>query len=401
MNAILHARLGDVCDIQIGRTPPRAEPRYWGVGYPWLSIADMSQGKDIVTTKESITDAAVSSRNCQLIPAGTVVFSFKLSVGKVGILRKDMFTNEAIAALSVRDERRLDSAYLYHALRALDLRGIGEQAVKGITLNSQSLASLAVPLPSIGVQRRVVAVLDKADAIRRRRVESVQLMDQLLRSSFLEAFGDPVSNSLEWPAKQLGEIALVRRGASPRPIEEHLGGTVPWIKIGDATGATGLYIDRTDEHVTEAGAARSVRLMPGSVVIANSGVSLGFARILRISGCIHDGWLSIEQLSDNVHPLYFVSLVNLMTRRLRTIAPSGTQPNLNIGIARALRIPIPPLAKQERFAELVVSADAARSRSMQAELLSVRLCDSLAQQLLGKRRAAELRTPAHVDTLQA
>ena len=92
MSEWLMVKLGEVCRISIGKTPARKEPRYWGDGLPWLSIKDMNQGPLLNTTSETITNTALSELNISPYPAGTVLFSFKLSIGKVGITTKPMVT---------------------------------------------------------------------------------------------------------------------------------------------------------------------------------------------------------------------------------------------------------------------------------------------------------------------
>ena len=112
--------LGELCDVQIGKTPKRAEARFWGEGHPWLSISDMNQGRELSVTSETITQAAVDELNCRAVDAGTVLLSFKLSIGKVGVAGIRMFTNEAIAHLPIVDDR-LETDYLYWALRVRSL----------------------------------------------------------------------------------------------------------------------------------------------------------------------------------------------------------------------------------------------------------------------------------------
>src|SRR5690349_1826631 len=94
------AFLGDLCDIRIGRTPSRARRDYWEGNKPWLSISDMNQGRDLQSTRECISDSASAAMPFQ-VEVGTVVLSFKLSIGKVGIVQTPMYTNEAIAALPI------------------------------------------------------------------------------------------------------------------------------------------------------------------------------------------------------------------------------------------------------------------------------------------------------------
>lgn len=186
--------LSELCEINIGKTPARAKDAYWGVGHPWLSIADMNQGLNLSETKEQITDAAVKETNIKLVPKGTVLFSFKLSIGKIGVAQIPLYTNEAIAALPILDEGRLCREYLVYALSKMDASKTTDRAVMGATLNKRKLAELKIPLPPLTEQKRIAAILDKADAIRRKRQQAIQLADEFLRSVFLDMFGDPVTN---------------------------------------------------------------------------------------------------------------------------------------------------------------------------------------------------------------
>src|SRR6266480_8059283 len=127
--------LSDVCEINIGRTPSRSEPAYWGQGQPWLSIADMSQGRELRSTKEHITSLAADTVMGPIVPPGTVALSFKLSIGKVGIIRIPMYTNEAIATLPIRSAGVLDADFLQWALRTINLTAETDDAAMGKTLN--------------------------------------------------------------------------------------------------------------------------------------------------------------------------------------------------------------------------------------------------------------------------
>jgi type I restriction enzyme, S subunit len=185
------APLGDLCDIVIGRTPSRNRPELWGGDRPWLSIADMNQGRRIRTTKERITAQGVTESGSRLIPIGTVLLSFKLSIGKVAVSEIDTYTNEAIAGLPIQNSERLFRDFLFWSLLSIRLDEEVDEAAKGKTLNKAKLERLLIPLPPLNEQKQIAAVLDKADALRRQRQESLQLTKKLLPSVFTDMFGDP------------------------------------------------------------------------------------------------------------------------------------------------------------------------------------------------------------------
>ncbi|WP_240494335.1 restriction endonuclease subunit S [Pantoea sp. 1.19] len=181
-------KLIDVCEINIGKTPSRSNSKYWGNGHRWLSIADMNQGKWISNTKEQITDLAIKESGIKKVPANTVLFSFKLSIGKVCLSETDIYTNEAIAALPIKNKSQLDTIYLSHVMKTLVFSDMTDNAVMGATLNKKKLADIRIPLPSIEEQKRIAAILDKADSIRQNREQAIKLADAFLHTTFLEMF---------------------------------------------------------------------------------------------------------------------------------------------------------------------------------------------------------------------
>lgn len=151
--------LGDLCRVQIGRTPSRDNPDYWGGPHPWATISDLTGGT-LTATREGVTDLAVEQARLPPVAAGTLLYSFKLTIGKMAFAATDLYTNEAIAALTPRDARFLDPKYLHYALSVLDADAGATTAVMGRTLNSQTLAALRVARPPIDVQIQTVRELE-------------------------------------------------------------------------------------------------------------------------------------------------------------------------------------------------------------------------------------------------
>ena len=203
--------LSELCEIVIGRTPSRSKPEYWGKGYEWLSISDMNEKKYISVTKETITDEGASLCKDKLLSINTVVFSFKLSIGKVSILDAPMYTNEAIVGLPIKDPSLLYTDYLYYVLKTLDVSSKTDRAVMGATLNKKKLEQIKIPLPPLEEQKRIAKILDKADEIRHKRKESIRLTDELLRSTFLDMFGDIVGKN--WILFTVEDIIKQRRNS--------------------------------------------------------------------------------------------------------------------------------------------------------------------------------------------
>ena len=254
--------LGQLCDVQIGRTPTRAEARFWGEEHPWLSISDMNQGRELETTSERVTQTAVDELNLRLVAPGTVLLSFKLSIGKIGIACRPMYTNEAIAHLPIVDDR-IERDYLYWALRTVPLAAEADRAALGATLNKAKLEKIPIPLPPIEEQRRIAAVLDAAEGLRDKRRHVIAKLETLTQAIFIEMFGD---RGL-WTVDKLGDHVPTTSGGTPsRSRTEYFGGPVPWVKSGELASGN---VTKTEESITEEGVANSsAKLMPPGTVSA-------------------------------------------------------------------------------------------------------------------------------------
>lgn len=157
-------RFSDICNFKIGKTPKRADTRYWNDGeIPWVSISDLIDGREINNTKERITylaDKEVFKGN--ISKKGTLIMSFKLSIGKVSILAMDAYHNEAIISIKPYiDYNEILKMYLFKVLPILDLVSDTKNAVKGSTLNSESIRNILVPLPPLEEQKRIVDKIEE------------------------------------------------------------------------------------------------------------------------------------------------------------------------------------------------------------------------------------------------
>ena len=253
--------------------------------------------------------------------------------------------------------------YLYYFFNTLSLPN------DGYSRHFKYLKQVVIPLPNIQYQNKIANILDQAQRLIDKRKEQIALLDELVQSVFYDMFGDPVLNKKGWHADLLGNKCNVFRGGSPRPIKNYLGGDIPWIKIGDATNGENIYLYDTKEKIIEEGVKKS-RLVPkGSLIFANCGVSLGFARIIKFDGCIHDGWLSFESISNDINKIYLLKLLNLYTDYFRKTAPEGTQPNLNTKIMKDFKIIIPPIDLQVEYVNTILKME------QQKELLNKSLAE--------------------------
>jgi len=199
-------KLGELVTIKGGGTPSKKIEEYWNGNIPWASVKDL-KSNEISKTVDTITELGVNNSATNVIPAGTILTATRMALGKFAINTIDMAINQDLKALFINDNKIVDRDFLIRFLESktqfIDSEGKGA-TVKGITLDF--LKSLEIPLPPLDEQKRIAAILDKADAIRRKRQQAIELADDFLRSVFLDMFGDPVTNPKGWEVKKFGEV---------------------------------------------------------------------------------------------------------------------------------------------------------------------------------------------------
>ena len=157
-------RFSNIVSMTIGKTPARGEQTYWINGkYNWVSISDMVDGGSISTTKEKVSDLAVKEVfSAPISEKGSLLMSFKLSIGKTSILDIDAYHNEAIITIRpVIDKEYVMRNYLFKVLPLIANLGESKVAIKGKTLNSKSLSNLLIPLPPLQEQQRIIEQMNR------------------------------------------------------------------------------------------------------------------------------------------------------------------------------------------------------------------------------------------------
>ncbi|HEL2110275.1 TPA: restriction endonuclease subunit S [Streptococcus suis] len=160
-NSWSYVRFGGIVLFNIGKTPPRSEPTYWGVDIPWVSISDMPNSGYITKTKECISHLAIKQTNIKIVPADTLLMSFKLSIGKVAILDVPASHNEAIISIfPYSDKKNIIRNYLMMFLPLISTAGNSKDAIKGKTLNSTSISELLIPISNYQEMKKIVSKVD-------------------------------------------------------------------------------------------------------------------------------------------------------------------------------------------------------------------------------------------------
>ena len=212
-------KLKEIFDLQMGKTPSRNNSDYWNTkDYKWISIADLTKtGKYISKTKEYLSEQAVEESGIKVIPANTVVMSFKLSIGKTAITAEDMYSNEAIMAFLDKKVVDILPEYIFYMFKYKNWDEGSNKAVMGKTLNKVTLSEVEIEVCPVEEQRAIVNFLDKVMSVSVRREKELILLDDLIKARFVEMFGNPVTNEKGWKQKQLSEITTkLGSGSTPK-----------------------------------------------------------------------------------------------------------------------------------------------------------------------------------------
>jgi type I restriction enzyme S subunit len=160
----------------------------------------------------------------------------------------------------------------------------------------------------------------------------------------------------EWKEYKIGDVCKIKRGASPRPIQQFLSNKgMPWVKIADATASNSMFLDGTQEYIIEEGVSKSVTVLPGTLIVSNSATP-GLPKVIRIKACVHDGWLVISDFKGVLRDFMYYKFVDIR-RNLSNQANGSVFQNLKTDIVRDYSINIPSLKTQEKIVSILKSLD--------------------------------------------
>ena len=383
-------KLGEVCEINIGRTPERGNSKMWDkekkTENVWLSIADLNNTENgyISDSTEYVSDNAVPKM--KLVKANTLLMSFKLTIGRCAITKRDLFTNEAIAALPILD-KNLDLFFLKYYLENFDWAKLteGDVKVKGKTLNKEKLKEVPITLPPLEEQKRIVKILDEKfaqlETIKTNAQTNLQNAKDLFQSQLTKAFSNTT-----WKKAKLEDIALdFSRGKSkhrPRNDKCLFGGNYPFIQTGDIRNAD-KYVTDYSETYNETGLAQS-KLWPAGTLCITIAANIAETAILSFPCCFPDsviGFIPNEKLTT-VDFVYY--LIQFFKSELQNLSKGAAQDNLNLTKFENMNFPLPPLPEQKRIVKELDTLSEKVRQLQEIYTKQISDCDELKQSLLAK-----------------
>nr|QOI90347.1 hypothetical protein HWQ62_00210 [Pyramimonas orientalis virus] len=206
-NSIVLKTLGEVCSFNIGGTPSRYNKEYYDNGtHLWCSVKELNGGI-IFDTKEKITDSGIKNSSVKLFPVGTILISFKLSIGKTAIVGKELYTNEAIAGINTSNSNVLNQKYLYHYLSLNDFSHLGSGIIGGGSLNKKSIENIPIHIPSVEVQTELVKNLDFIQEHIKTNKNKIEQIQEFVNMYLRHQTGNSVNE-----IQSVGEVCEIHNG---------------------------------------------------------------------------------------------------------------------------------------------------------------------------------------------
>ena len=350
------ARLDEIFDLQMGKTPSRNNADYWTDGqYDWVSIADLgSYQKYVEDTKERISALAVQESGIKSVPANTVIMSFKLSLGKTAITQEPVYTNEAIMAFIPTGKYAVLPDYFYYLFSAKDWTKGTNRAVMGTTLKKATLGAVSITVPPIDEQRKIAAILDKVSDLIAKRRQQLDTLDELVKARFVEMFGDPVGNPMGWEKIALGKRCDIVTGNTPsRADPENYGNFIEWIK-SDNINTPAVLLTEAQEYLSETGFHKCRFVEAGSLLmtcIAGSINCIGNVAVTDRRVAFNQQINAIVPKQDDVLYLYWLML--LSKPAIHSTINMALKGILGKGQLSEMAFPFPPLELQNQFSVFV------------------------------------------------
>lgn len=354
--------LGDLVDIKGGGTPSRSVAKYWNGGIPWATVKDF-KGTRLKSTQETISLDGLKNSASNLIESGCIILPSRMAVGKVAINTTKMAINQDLKALKIKDPRKVDLNYLFRSILSkahlLERQSKGA-TVKGITLDV--IQGIDISLPPLKEQKRIAAILDKADALRSKREKAIALTDELLRSVFLDMFGDPIINSKEWDICPFSKcVKRIVGGWSANGLARAAANNeLGVLKISAVTsGVFKPFENKAVENVPKA--KKLIFPRKGDLLFSRANTRELVAAMCIVEEDVDNLFLPdklwridlIESKATSEYIKYLFSYPEFRKRLCeKATGTSGSMLNISKGKLVEHLIPIPPLDKQKIFSNI-------------------------------------------------
>ncbi|MDM8207224.1 restriction endonuclease subunit S [Bacteroides gallinaceum] len=355
------------------------------IGWQGLTTGEyLPQGDYVLVTGTDFNDGYIDWKNCYYvskwrydqdiniqIKEGDVLISKDGTIGKVAFLDSipgPGTLNSGVFVVRPKQDNVMNKAYLSWIFKSIWFKSFIDQLTAGSTINhlyQKDFVKFQLVYPNdISEQSRIATALSAIDNLiselgklidKKRAIKQGAMQQLLTGKKRLKGFNEP------WVEKKLGEDALILRGGSPRPIEDYITDSqdgLNWIKIGDVK-PNDKYFRKTAEKIKKEGLNKTRQVKKGDFILSNS-MSFGRPYILDIDGCIHDGWLVIQDYQETYDMLflYYILCSDAVMNQYASMAAGSSVQNLNKEkVANVLLYAPSSLKEQSAIAKVLSSMD--------------------------------------------
>ena len=356
------ARLGDVCKVVSGSTPKTSIAEYWDGNVKWITPAELDEDSYYITDSvRHISEKGRIKTGLSYMPVGTVILSSRAPIGKTAIAGCELCCNQGFKNLICSDA--INNEYLYYFLKNSTeyLNSLGRGATFK-EISKSIVEDIEIPLPCIENQRSIAARLRSVDQILSLRKQQLAKLDELIKSRFIEMFGDPETNPYGWRKTTVGEVcSSVVRGPFGSALKKEF-----FVEPSEST-----YKVYEQKHAIQKSATigtyyinkekfeelQRFECRPGDILMSCSGT---MGELFQLpSGCergVINQALCKFTLSDCILPIVFLTYMRQTIGNLETKG-SGIQNIAAVSYVKAMPINLPPMDVQRCFAAFVAEVD--------------------------------------------
>ena len=351
-----YVRLGDLCVINSGGTPRRNNESYWKNGdIPWVKISDLKNGI-VESTEEFITLDGLNNSSAKIFPKGTLLYTIFATIGEVAILKMDAATNQAIVGIQLKENQKVYLKYIYYYLKsqANHIKQLGRGVAQN-NINLSVVKNMVIPIVSLEKQSNIIATLNKLEKIKENRTTILTCLDDLIKSRFVELFGDIDCNTKNWPIITLENLAeLITDGEHSTPKKCNKG-----IYLLSARNILNhsLKLDDVD-YIDETEYSRiSKRVIPkaGDILLSCSG-SVGRCCVVPMElkfQLVRS--VALIRFKSEITPIFAEYMItsDWFQRQINSLKTASSQANLFQGRIKKLKGFVPDINLQYEFIKVV------------------------------------------------
>lgn len=395
-------KLGEVCEVVTGTTPPKSDMTNYGNEIPFFKPPHLWD--DLIhTTEEKLS--LNGAKKARVVPPNTVLVTCIGNLGRTGFVKKEAAFNQQINA--ILENEKLIGKYLFYQAQSPSFRNQLERLATGTTVsivNKKNFETIEIPVPPIETQHAIVSKIEELFSELDQGIadlKTAQAQLKVYRQSVLKyAFEGKLTNKNVkegelpegWEIVELKDVCVVKRGKSkhrPRNAPELYGGNYPFIQTGDIRNANGGYIKKYSQTYSEIGLQQS-KLWPKGTLCITIAANIGETAILDFDACFPDsvvGLLTDEKVLFNKFLNYFFISFK---QKLEELAPATAQKNINVNILENIKLPITSLEEQHLIVQEIESRLSVADKMEESIQESLQKAEALRQSILKKAFSGEL-----------